>query len=66
MSIYLLLIPAISSALLAHHVGRFHQLADLRQHTGAMVVAFAVLTPPLVAGMVLNTLAIIQIFKAAE
>ncbi len=32
LSIYLLLIPAISSALLARSAGGFHQLADLRQH----------------------------------
>ena len=65
MSIYVLLVPAISSALLARHVRGFHQLADLRQHPGSLAVAFAVLTPPVVIGVVLITLAIIQIFTAA-
>ena len=33
---YLLLVPAISSTLLARHVGEFHRLSDLRQHFGAL------------------------------
>ena len=34
LSIYVLLIPAISSALLARRVGEFHRLSDLRQNFG--------------------------------
>ena len=66
LSIYLLLIPAISSALLARYARGFHQLADLRQHPGALAVALAVLTAPVVTGGVLIALAIIQISTAAQ
>ncbi len=66
-SIYLLLIPAISSALLARYAGRFHHLADLlRQLRGALSVALAVLIAPVVTGGVLLLLAIIQISTAAR
>jgi len=41
-------------------------LADLRQRPGALAVALAVLTPPVVTGGVLLALAIIQISTAAQ
>ena len=65
-SIYVLLIPAISSALLARRVGEFHRLSDLRDHPGALAMALAALTPPIVTGGVLLTLAIIQISTAGQ
>ena len=66
LSIYLLLIPAISSTLLARRVGELHRLADLRQRPGALAVALAVLSPPVALGGVLITLAVIQINSAAQ
>ena len=63
--IYVLLIPAIASVLLARHVGGFQQLSDLRRYPGALAVAWAVLTPPVVVGGVLIALALIQIFAAS-
>ena len=65
-SIYVLLIPAISSALLARSVGEFHRLADLRQQPGALAVALAVLTPPIATGGVLLALALTQIGTAGQ
>jgi hypothetical protein len=65
-SIYLLLIPAISSTLLARSVGEFHRLADLRQQPGALAVALAVLTPPIATGGVLLALALTQIGTAGQ
>ncbi len=65
-SIYLLLIPAISSTLLARYAGGFRQLTDRRQRHGALAVALAALTPPVTTGGVLITLAIIQISTAAQ
>ena len=64
--LYLLLVPAISSSLLARHAGGFQRLAALRQHPGALATAIAVLSPPVATGVVLITLAISQIFTAAE
>jgi len=66
LSIYLLLIPSISSTLLTRRVGEVHRLSDLRQRPGVLAVPLAVLTPPLVTGGVLITLAIIQISTAAQ
>jgi hypothetical protein len=40
---YVLLIPAIASGLLAHRVGGFQQVSDLRRYPGALVMALAVL-----------------------
>jgi hypothetical protein len=63
--IYVLLIPAIASGLLARHVRGFQQSSDLRRYPGALAVAWAVLTPPVVVGVVLIALALIQIFAAS-
>jgi len=63
---YVLLAVPIASILIARTAGRFDRLSDLRGNAGAMRAALAVLALPVVAGLALNAVALVDIFTAGE
>lgn len=61
---YVLLVVPVASSLIAGSAGRFERLSDLREHRRAMAAALVVMAVPVIAGLVLNGLAIVEIFEA--
>lgn len=63
---YVLLALPLTSALIARATGHFERLSDLRRHPGALAAAVAVLTLPVIVGLVLDAMAISDILSADE
>jgi hypothetical protein len=63
--LYVLAVVPIASALLARSAGRFERLSDLREHRNAMGAACLVLALPVLAGVVLDVRALVDIFESA-
>lgn len=61
---YVFGVVPIASLLIARASGRFERLSDLWEHRWAMAAALAVLAAPVIAGLVLDALAVADIFEA--
>jgi len=61
---YVLLVVPAASFLIARTVGPFGRLSDLRAHQSALAAAICVVVLPLVAGLLLDVQAVVDIYRA--
>jgi hypothetical protein len=63
---YVLIVVPIASVVITRRAGPFERLSDLRGHPGALGAALAVLLVAVVAGLALNAISFVDIFRAGE